>query len=74
MHVDRRGEVTTDGLPYYQQPVFSWHEGYLSALYAPHYIRSARLEGVPALTEIQVAALDTWTLWQMILGSTSLLN
>ena len=61
MHVDRRGEVTADGLPYYQQPVFSWHEGYLSALYAPHYIRSApRLEGVPALTEIQVAALDTF--------------
>ena len=61
MYVDRRGEVTVDGLPYYQQPVYSWHEGYLSALYAPHYIRSApRLAGVPALTRKQIVALDTF--------------
>jgi len=59
MYVDRRGEVTADGLPYYQQPVFSWHDGYLSALYAPHYIRTAsRLDGVPDLTARQVEALD----------------
>ena len=58
-YVDRRGEVTADGLLYYQQPVFSWHEGQLSALYAPHYIRSApHLVGVPPLTGNQIAALD----------------
>ena len=61
MYVDRRGEVTADGLPYYRQPVYSWHAGYLSALYAPHYIRSAaRLDGVPPLSRRQVAALDAF--------------
>jgi len=59
MYTDRRGEVTKDGLPYFRQPIFSWHEGYLSALYAPHYVRSApRLEGVPDLTDAQHVALD----------------
>ncbi len=59
LYTDRRGEVTGDGRPYYQMPIFNWHEGHLSALYAPHYIRSApRLDGVPPLTELQVEALD----------------
>ena len=44
----------------FEIPVFNWFQGFLSALYAPHYIRSApRLDGVPPLTEAQNAALDT---------------
>ena len=59
MYVDRRGEITTDGLAYYRQPIYSWYKGYLSALYAPHYIRSApRLSGVPNLSNSQIKALD----------------
>ena len=50
-----------NGPTHVQQPVFSWHEGQLSALYAPHYIRSApRLVGVPPLTRKQIAALDAF--------------
>ena len=59
MATDRRGEITADGRAYFEIPVFNWHEGFLSALYAPHYIRSApRLDGVPDLTEAQNEALD----------------
>jgi len=59
MATDRRGEITADGRAYFEIPVFNYHEGYLSALYAPHYIRSApRLEGVPPLTPAQTEALD----------------
>jgi hypothetical protein len=56
---DRRGEVTADGREYFEIPIFNWYESYLSALYAPHYVRSApRLDGVPDLTEAQIEALD----------------
>jgi hypothetical protein len=59
MAVDRRGEVTADGRTYYKLPVYNWHAGHLSAIYAPHYIRSAtRLDGVPALSDAQNEALD----------------
>jgi len=56
---DRRGEITADGRPFYAIPVYNWHEGHLSAIYAPHYIRSApMLDGVPPLTDAQTEALD----------------
>ena len=59
MATDRRGEITADGRPYFEIPVFNYYEGHLSALYAPHYIRSApRLDGVPPLTPAQNDALD----------------
>ena len=59
MATDRRGEITADGRTYFEIPVFNWHAGQLSALYAPHYVRSAqRLDGVPPLTEAQNEALD----------------
>ncbi len=56
---DRRGEVPAGKLPYFEIPVFHWHEGYLSAIYARRYIESARrFEEVPRLTAQQVEALD----------------
>jgi len=56
---DRRGEVPAGMKPYFEIPVFSWHEGHLTAIYQRQYIDSAqRLDGVPALSEQQVAALD----------------
>ena len=59
MAVDRRGEITADGRAYYEMSIFNWHDGYLSAIYAPHYVRSAqRLAGVPTLSDQQMEALD----------------
>jgi TfdA family taurine catabolism dioxygenase TauD len=39
---DRRGEVPPGMLPWFEVPVFSWHEGRLSAIYSGQYIRSAQ--------------------------------
>lgn len=59
MATDRRGEITADGRAYFEIPVFNWFEGFLSAIYAPHYIRSApRLNGVPPLSDAQNEAID----------------
>ncbi len=59
MQTDRRGEVPVGEKPWHEVPVFSWYQGFLSALYARRYIESARrFEQVPALTPIQLEALD----------------
>jgi len=59
MHTDRRGEVPAGQKPWHDIPVFSWHQGHLSALYARRYIESARrFPAVPALTAPQIEALD----------------
>ena len=59
MYTDRRGEVPPGQKPWHDIPVFNWHEGRLSALYARRYIESARrFPEVPALTPRQVEALD----------------
>lgn len=56
---DRRGEVPAGKKTYMDMPVYHWHEGYLSAIYARRYIDStSRLEGVPPLTPVQLEALD----------------
>lgn len=56
---DRRGEVPEGKKPYFQIPIYSWHEGYLTCLFARRYIESAqRFEGVAPLTEEEVEALD----------------
>ncbi|WP_231712481.1 TauD/TfdA family dioxygenase [Vineibacter terrae] len=56
---DRRGEVPAGMKPYFEIPVFSWHEGHLSAIYQRQYIDSAqRLDGAPRLTPQLIAALD----------------
>jgi alpha-ketoglutarate-dependent taurine dioxygenase len=45
--------------PYFTIPVFSWHQGLLTAIYQRQYIESARrFADVPPLTAIQIDALD----------------
>jgi len=57
--VDRRGEITADGRSHYNMPVFNYHEGFLSALYTPDYIRTApRLDDVEPFSRARLAALD----------------
>jgi hypothetical protein len=56
---DRRGEVPEGQKPYFQIPVFNWHEGYLTAIYQRQYIDSAqRFADAPRLSARQVEALD----------------
>jgi len=59
IETDRRGEALEGQKPYFKIPVFSWHEGFLSAIYQRQYIESARrFADVPPLTPIQIEALD----------------
>lgn len=56
---DRRGEVPAGMKPYFSIPVFSWHQGYLTAIYQRQYIDSAqRFPDAPRLTPGHVEALD----------------
>ncbi len=58
---DRRGEVDRGQKPYFQIPVFSWHEGHLTSIYQRQYIDSAqRFKGAPRLTDRHVEALDMY--------------
>lgn len=59
IETDRRGEALEGQNPYFRIPVFSWHEGFLSAIYQRQYIESSRrFADVPPLTAIQIEALD----------------
>src|SRR5689334_22090449 len=59
IETDRRGEVPEGGKPYFNIPVFNYHEGLVSAIYQRQYIESARrFPGVPPLTPLQIEALD----------------
>jgi hypothetical protein len=59
IETDRRGEALEGQKPYFKIPVFSWHEGFLSAIYQRQYIESARrFADVPPLSPIQIEALD----------------
>jgi hypothetical protein len=56
---DRRGEVPVGGKPFFEIPVFSWHQGHLTAIYQRQYIDSAqRFAEAPRLTANHVEALD----------------
>jgi hypothetical protein len=56
---DRRGEVPEGKKPYFEIPVFSWHRGYLTAIYQRQYIDSAqRFPDAPRLSPAHVEALD----------------
>ena len=58
-HVDRKGEIPEGKRPYYQLPVFNYHAGYLTTIYARDFIEGAqRFEEVPRLTRLQIAAMD----------------
>lgn len=56
---DRRGEVPSGEKPYFEIPVLSWHQGFLTGLYQRQYVNSAqRFPDAPRLTNTQVEALD----------------
>ena len=59
IETDRRGEIPEGGKPYFNIPVFNYHDGLVSAIYQRQYIESARrVPGVPPLTPLQIEALD----------------
>jgi hypothetical protein len=56
---DRRGEVAEGQKPYFEIPIFNWHEGFLTAIYQRQYIDSAqRFPDAPRLTAAHIEALD----------------
>jgi hypothetical protein len=59
IETDRRGEVPEGSKPYFNIPVFNYHNGIVSAIYQRQYIESARrFPGVAPLTPLQIEALD----------------
>ena len=59
IETDRRGEVPEGSEPYFNIPVFNYHDGLVSAIYQRQYIESARrFPGVAPLTPLQIEALD----------------
>ncbi len=56
---DRRGEVPVGQKPYFEIPVFNWHQGLLSTIYQRQYIDSAqRFPDAPRISAEKRAALD----------------
>ena len=59
IETDRRGEVPDGSEPYFNIPVFNYHDGLVSAIYQRQYIESARrFPGVAPLSPLQIEALD----------------
>src|SRR6202008_1200169 len=59
IETDCRGEVAEGSKPYFNIPVFNYHNGLVSAIYQRQYIESARrFPGVATLTPLQVEALN----------------
>jgi len=59
IETDRRGEVPQGHEPYFNIPVFNYHDGLVSAIYQRQYIESARrFPGVAPLSPLQIEALD----------------
>ncbi|HEU4930763.1 MAG TPA: TauD/TfdA family dioxygenase, partial [Pyrinomonadaceae bacterium] len=59
IETDRRGEVPEGSKPYFNIPVFNYHERLVSAIYQRQYIESARrFPGVAPLTHSQIEALN----------------
>lgn len=59
IETDRRGEVPEGSKPYFNIPVFNYHNGLVSAIYQRQYIESARrFPGVAPLSPLQIEALD----------------
>jgi len=57
---DRRGEVPAGMKPWFDLPIFNWHAGRLSCIYARQYIESAQrnFPEAPRLSAAQVEAMD----------------
>jgi hypothetical protein len=59
IETDRRGEVPEGSKPYFNIPVFNYHDGFVSAIYQRQYIESARrFPEAPPLSPLQIEALD----------------
>ncbi|MBT3910381.1 MAG: TauD/TfdA family dioxygenase [Rhodospirillaceae bacterium] len=60
IHIDRRGEIPEGMDPWFQLPVFNWHEGLLSTFgpLRPYIDSAQRFDAVPNLTDLQLEALD----------------
>ena len=59
MPTDRRGEVPEGRKPWFETPVYNDYDGLLSAIYAPHYVRSSqRFPEAPRLSPEDLEALD----------------
>src|ERR1700752_148859 len=59
IETDRRGEVPEGSKPYFNIPIFNYHNGLISSIYQRQYIESARrFPGVTPLTPLQIEALD----------------
>ena len=57
----RSGEVSPGDLPYFKQPIFSFHEGYFSATGVGAVIDKAqKLPGVPKFTPVQKEAIEVY--------------
>jgi hypothetical protein len=57
--IDKRGDIKDGYKPYFTIPIYSYHEGYLTAIYQRQYIDSTqRFEDAPKLTPTQLAALN----------------
>jgi hypothetical protein len=57
---DRRGEIPTGKLPWYELPIFSHHQGRLIVAFVYRFIMSApELHGLPDLDPIQREAIET---------------
>ena len=58
---DRRGEEAAGQKPWFEIPVFNWHDGMLSAIYQRQYIDSAqRFPDAPRITPQVREALDAF--------------
>ena len=59
IETDRRGEVPEGGKPYFNIPIFNYHNGLVSTIYQRQYIESARrFPGVAPLTPSYIEALN----------------
>lgn len=57
--VDRKGEIPEGKQPYYRMPIFNYHAGYLTVIYARDFIEGAqRFASAPRLTPRQIEAMD----------------
>ncbi len=57
----RSGEVSPGDLPYFAQPIFTFHEGFFSATGAGAVIDKAqKLPGVPKFTPVQAEAIEAY--------------
>lgn len=58
---DRRGEIPEGQKPWFHTPIYNDHKGLLSAIYAPHYVRSSqRFPDAPRLAPEDLAALEVF--------------